>query len=117
MIIYNKRKRGAAKEETACIFLKNKGYEIIERNYSYKHGEIDIIARKEDILVFVEVKYRSSIMYGMPYEAVDYKKQQRIINASKYYMLTHGISDTIIRYDVISILQDEITHYKDAFWT
>ena len=56
-------------------------------------------------------------MYGMPYEAVDYKKQQRIINASKYYMLTHGISDTIIRYDVISILQDEITHYKDAFWT
>ncbi len=101
----------------ACNFLQAKGYEIIERNYRYKHGEIDIIAQNKEYLIFVEVKYRSTALFGMPYEAVDYRKKQRIINTSKYYMLTHNILRKSIRYDVISILQDEIMHYEDAFWT
>lgn len=111
----NKRQLGTNKEDYACKYLEEKGYIIKERNFRYKHGEIDIIAFKDDELIFIEVKYRSSDRYGMPYEAVDYRKKQRIINASRFYMAINNIYDSQIRYDVISILNDEISHYENAF--
>lgn len=111
----NKRQLGNNKEEYACRFLENKGYIIKERNFRYKHGEIDIIALKNNELVFIEVKYRSSDRYGMPYEAVDYRKRQRIINASRFYISVNNIFDLQIRYDVISIINNDISHYENAF--
>ena len=112
----NKRQLGNDKEEIACKYLKDNGYTIIGRNFRYKHGEIDIIASKDNTLVFIEFKYRSSDKYGMPYEAVYYRKRQRIINTSRFYITINNIYDMAIRFDVISILKDRISHYENAFY-
>ena len=85
-------------------------------NFRCKIGEIDIICKDDDYLVFVEVKYRSSSSYGYPMEAVNYKKIKKICKVSDYYRLIHKIKeDTGIRYDVISIKGEDIEWIKNAF--
>ena len=80
------KKIGAAGETLAEEILRAKGYYIICRNYSCPYGEIDIIAIKDKIISFVEVKTRSSKQYGSPGEAVDFKKQRHIRNAARYFL-------------------------------
>ena len=112
----NKRALGGEKELIAADFLRNNGYDILQMNFRCKIGEIDIVAKDTDTLVFCEVKYRSKDTFGHPLEAVNSKKQQKIIQATRYYMLINNISDAHrIRFDVIGILGDKITHVKDAF--
>lgn len=113
----NKRQTGKSYEELAIKFLEDKGYFIIERNFQVRHGEIDIIARDRSTLVFVEVKYRASSSSGHPLEAVTYGKQKKICKSALFYMNKNKISpdNTSIRFDVIGILGDEITHIEDAF--
>lgn len=85
-------------------------------NFRCKVGEIDIIARDEDYLVFCEVKYRSSDVYGYPAEAVNINKIRKICKVSDYYRLIHKISDdSKIRFDVVSIKGEEISWIKNAF--
>lgn len=79
----NNREIGDKYEEKAVKLLISRGYEILERNYRVKAGEIDIIAKFEDTIVFVEVKYRKTLKYGYGLEAVDYRKIRRIYNAAK----------------------------------
>ena len=74
----NRRKIGQEQEELAAKYLEEKGYEILERNYRIRTGEIDLIARDARYLVFIEVKYRKNLQMGDPLEAVDVRKQQRI---------------------------------------
>ena len=116
----NKRKTGKAHEELAAEYLNAKGYAIRESNYRCKIGEIDLIAadltKEKPELVFVEVKYRSSDRFGLPLEAVDFRKQQKIIAVSKYYLMEKKLPDnTDMRFDVIGILGNEITHVENAF--
>lgn len=112
----NKRRKGARWEEKAAIYLTDMGYRIIEMNYRCKAGEIDIIARDNGYYVFAEVKYRSSNEYGNPLEAVTPAKQRRIRRVAQVYLLEHGISMYVnCRFDVIGILNGEITLIKDAF--
>ncbi len=112
----NKRALGGEKELVAAEFLRNNGYNILQMNFRCKSGEIDIIAKDKDTLVFCEVKYRSKNNYGHPLEAVNTKKQQKIIQTTRYYMLINNISDAQrIRFDVIGILGDKITHVRNAF--
>lgn len=112
----NNRKIGTKYEEKAAEYLKSKGYDIIERNFTCRQGEIDIIAKEGETLVFVEVKYRNSTRYGTPSEAVDTKKQYRIMTAAQYYIVKNRISDdTQCRYDVIAILGNKIELIKNAF--
>lgn len=113
----NKRTTGKDKEELAANYLRDKGYFVIETNFRVRQGEIDIIARDGATIVFVEVKYRSSERSGNPLEAVDIRKQKQISKASLFYMNLKKISldNTPIRYDVIGILGNEITHIKNAF--
>ena len=82
----NKREQGSHYETMAAEYLKNKGYEIILQNFFSKNGEIDIIAKYTDTLVFCEVKYRSNTRYGLPEEAVDYRKQDKIRKTAAYYL-------------------------------
>lgn len=82
----NKKTIGAAGEELAAEILKARGYYILRRNFSCPYGEIDIIAVKDRVLCFVEVKTRSSLQYGEPSEAVDFKKQRHIRNAARYFL-------------------------------
>ena len=115
--MYNKRKIGTDYEDKAIEYLKNSGYRIVERNFYCRQGEIDIIAWDGKYLVFIEVKYRKDIKSGYPSEAVTYNKRSRIIKASKFYMYKHRIGDgQSVRFDVISIVNNEIELIKDAFW-
>ena len=98
------------------MYLESCGYEILETNFYSHHGEIDIIAKEQQTLVFVEVKYRRDASRGYPWEAVNWHKQQHMYYTAKYYMLTHGyFSDTQCRFDVISILGEDIQLFKNAF--
>lgn len=95
---------GRRGEDLACAFLKKKGLGIIARNYRHKCGEVDIIARDREYLVFVEVKTRSSLRFGQPYEAVTASKQAQICRLATHYLSHEKIQDQAVRFDVISIL-------------
>lgn len=105
-------------EIIAMNFLKKKGYKILETNYKNTIGEIDIIAKDNDYIVFVEVKGRMSKKFGDPVEAVDYRKQFKIRNVATMYLKQKHLLDTNCRFDVISVLGDseeEIRHIENAF--
>jgi putative endonuclease len=107
--------RGQKAEEKAALFLREKGYQILEKNYRYKRSEIDIIARKENTLVFVEVKYRSKNSYGDPEASVDEKKEIQVLSGAENYIFDKDWNGEI-RFDIISILSDSaIEHFEDAF--
>ncbi len=113
---YNKRVIGAQYEEKVRLYLKKKGYEIVEKNFHAGQGEIDIIAKDNGTWVFIEVKYRSCVLRGYGEEAVDYRKQQRIYRSALYYMYKNKISeDSKVRFDVIAINEEEIRHITNAF--
>ncbi|QIB69972.1 YraN family protein [Aminipila butyrica] len=110
---------GAQGEEIAANYLKNKGYHVLERNFRCRMGEIDIIACTGRILVFVEVKTRSSQTYGLPCEAVTKTKQLHIRRVAGFYLLKNNMSHIDQRIDVVEILyQGEkayIRHTENAF--
>ena len=111
----NKRQLGGRYEERAAGFLEGQGYRIVERNHRNRMGEIDLIARDGDCLVFCEVKYRRSGSRGNPLEAVDARKQYRISRCARYYMMEKRLGDIPCRYDVIGIEGSRITLIKNAF--
>ncbi len=114
----NNKEKGELGELVAKNYLVSKNFIIHETNYKIKNGEIDIIAELDEELVFVEVKARTSLRYGYPSEAVNYKKQKKIINVAKYYILINNLSHKNIRFDVIEIyLNDKkIKHIPNAFY-
>ncbi len=112
----NNRQVGAVREAEAAAYLSQNGYQILEKNFRCRTGEIDIIARDSEYLCFVEVKFRSGTDYGSPFEAVTYKKQQKIIRVAQYYMQKNGYAaDTECRFDVVAVEKTKITLLKNAF--
>lgn len=112
----NKRAAGADKEQLAARYLVDNGYTVLERNFRNRTGEIDIIAKKDNYIVFVEVKYRNNNKYGYAVEAVNYRKQQIIRHVAQFYMTTRYKScDIPCRFDVIGIDGETVTHIKNAF--
>lgn len=112
----NKRALGGRFEELAAEYLTAKGLCIIEKNYRSRHGEIDLIARDGDYLVFAEVKYRRDDKMGDPAEAVGYYKQARIRETARYYLHRNRYGDdTPCRFDIVAILGEEIRWIKNAF--
>ena len=101
--MYRKRQIGSWGEEVASNFLMQNGYEIVKRNFVCKQGEIDIIAKNEEYIVFVEVKTRSYTFFGNPVEAVNEHKQKNISKAAKYYLYKNWLQDCFVRFDVIYI--------------
>jgi putative endonuclease len=110
---------GKESESLAVKTLKKQGYEILETNFKTKLGEIDIIARDGDTLVFVEVKARKNQRYGDPRSAVTWHKQRKISLTALYYLKKTGRMNVRARFDVVSILLDEnhprIEIVKNAF--
>ena len=112
----NRRQTGTVYEEMAARWLSEQGYEILERNFYCRQGEIDLIARDGRYLVFVEVKYRENNRGGHPLEAVDAGKRRRICRTADYYCLRHGYGeDTPCRFDVVGITGEELIHIPNAF--
>lgn len=111
----NKRELGKVYEEKTCQELVKEGYKILERNYYCPLGEIDIIARDEQNIIFLEVKARKSNRYGHPAFAVDYYKQQHIIRTSFWFVKERGLQGHNFRYDVVCWENEKYSHYKGAF--
>jgi putative endonuclease len=110
---------GRAGEAFAAAHLERLGCEIVARNYRCRGGEVDLVAVEGRILVFVEVKTRRGGRFGSPLEAVDRRKQRRMITAAVTFLATHGGAGLAVRFDVIGILWDgsapRLEHVKDAF--
>jgi len=110
---------GEAGEALAARLLRKKGYKILVTNYRTRMGEIDIIARHRDTIVFIEVKARHSIHFGSPKWAVTPQKQRKISMVALYYLKTTGQSRSKARFDVVAILstapQPEVEIIENAF--
>lgn len=109
---------GKEGEDIATDFLIKKGYQILERNYTYNKKEIDIICKIENELVFVEVKTRSNLVFGYPEQAVNKSKQIAIRDVANDYLL-HTEHQGSARFDIIAIVKGaivEIIHIEDAFY-
>lgn len=111
----NNRGFGGEGEAAARAFLERKGAKVLEMNYRRPTGEIDIVARQRDVILFVEVKRRSSLRYGRPSEAVNRTKQLHILRTAQLYLQEKRLSDAPVRFDVIEVLPGEIRHIENAF--
>ncbi len=110
---------GKKGEDLAVTYLLKKGYEILEQNYRYQKAEIDIIAKKNDILAVVEVKTRSTNVFGNPQDFVKPKQILNLVKAVNAYIETYDM-DVEVRFDIIAIIKKApsftIEHIEDAFY-
>ena len=106
---------GKKGENEAVKYLKRKGYSIIKRGYKNPFGEVDIIASKEGIVAFIEVKTRLSENYGAPSEAVNRNRREKYKKAVEYFFYGKQM-DATVRFDIIEILRGEINHIENAFY-
>ena len=111
----NKRNIGNEYERIAGKYLEEHGYQIIEYNFYSWHGEIDIIAKHEGYLVFLEVKFRKDDGAGSPLDAVTVQKQRSISKCAMYYMNKKHLQDVAVRFDVGGIQGNEVTLVQNAF--
>ncbi len=95
--------RGRRGEDIAARWLREHGYRILERNYRRRFGEVDIIARHRDALVFIEVKSRGSSRFGTPLDSITPEKQRRLVMVAQDYLCRHGGSEQPCRFDVLAI--------------
>lgn len=102
---------GSRGEQLAAEYLQNKGYTILEKNFTvHKIGEIDLIAQKGDEIIFIEVKTRTGDQYGYPEEAVNYWKAKKISRTARHFLHTRRMNDKYVRFDIISVT----VHEKDG---
>ncbi len=118
MPLYNKN-FGKKGEEISAKYLQKKGLEILECNYYTRYGEIDLIVKDGNEIVFVEVKSRKSTKYGEPHEAITKFKQRNLIRTAQSYLKKHKLEEDDWRIDVIGVMFDnedkpEINHIKNA---
>lgn len=112
---------GQAGEDLAAGFLQKHGYQILQRNYSYPGGEIDIIAADGEILAIVEVKTRSDTRHGPPELAVDRRKQRLIQRAAQRFIIQNRLRRPQVRYDIVTVIlrgtegKPELRLFKNAF--
>ncbi|QQS35162.1 MAG: YraN family protein [Ignavibacteriales bacterium] len=119
---YQTKQVGDEGEQLAIDFLKESGYEIVETNYRYGKGEIDIIAKEpsKDLLIFVEVKSRKNLEFGEPEYAITKNKVKQIKRMAQLYFYNKEIKEADCRFDVVTILfnqnkKPELKHYINAF--
>ena len=105
---------GRQGEDRAAVYLAGKGYRILERNYSTRNGEIDLIALHEGEVVFVEVKTRTSNAYGAPELAVNARKQMRMVKAALAYIKYKKLHQMPCRFDVVAISGQEVQVIRNA---
>lgn len=111
--------RGREGEDAAAAHLERLGYDILDRNFRTRAGEIDIVARERTTTVFVEVKRREAAGHGTAAEFVGASKMRRVVSAARIYAARHGLTNGLIRFDVIAIDvidgREQLRHHKGAF--
>ncbi|MCL2332893.1 MAG: YraN family protein [Actinomycetia bacterium] len=119
-LAHTRRALGRQGEEAAAVFLQNLGQRIIARNWRCRLGEVDLITRDGDTIVFCEVKTRKSLGAGQPFESITARKQQRYSRLAEFWLSRHQEEDCAVRFDAVSILvktehEAELTLIKGAF--
>jgi putative endonuclease len=120
MAAMNRKDTGTAGEKIACNYLTDKGYSIIETNYRCREGELDIVARRQDTLVFVEVRTKKSYRFGTPEESITALKKEHLRAAAEHYLQEHQDLPVDRRIDVIAIMMNvsgklnRIDHIENA---
>lgn len=113
------KRLGDRGEEAAALYLEKRGCRILERQFRMKTGEIDIIAEEDGTLLFIEVKTRHPTRFGVPAQAVGYRKRHRIFRTAFLYVQKYGMEGRHCRFDVIEVLvigeSYTVNHYEDAF--
>lgn len=115
----NKREQGTVFENYAAAFLESKGYILLTKNYFTKSGEIDLIMKKDRTIVFVEVKQRSSDIFGSGEYAIDYKKRKKMFLSARKFLAENKCLDCDIRFDAVIFNGKNKTPYnwiRDIIW-
>lgn len=115
-----RRRTGAAAEAAAAVFLERAGLRVLERNVRFAHGEIDLVCREGQVLVFVEVKCRQARWGDGPAAAVSRLKQRRLTRLAQHYLKWRGLGEPRCRFDVVAVTEDEaglrtLRHLRSAF--
>lgn len=116
-----RKELGRKGEDVAVSYLRKNGYRILERNFTCRIGEIDVVALDDRTLVFVEVRTRRSFNYGRPEESVDFRKQSRLRLVAEYFLQRRGWVGCPVRFDVLAVrigaggMVEELNHLKAAF--
>lgn len=112
--MYNLRSIGTEAEDKAANYLLQLGYTILQRRYRTRNGEIDIVAFDNNVLVFIEVKYRMTD-FQIPEESVTQQKQINLINAAEKFIHDHNLHNHLIRFDLIAIDKNGLRHHQSFF--
>lgn len=116
--MYERHEVGKIGENIATKYLEQIGYEILQRNFECKQGEIDIIAKDKKEIVFVEVKTRANMLYGKPNEAVNTIKKKHIYKSAEFYIYIKHLENLPVRIDVIEVYKKKekyiLNHIKNA---
>ena len=109
-------KTGQSAEKQARVYLQKKRFKLLEKNYRCPFGEIDLIMKKKNLIVFVEVRCRNNLHFGTPLESVDINKQNKIIATAKYYLIKKSLYEKVdCRFDIIAIKHRQLTWYPNSF--
>ena len=115
----SRKRLGREGEDVAAGFLKKKGYKLVERNYRCKTGEVDLIVLDRKVIVFVEVKTRTDHSFGSPFEAVEARKQRKMIQAARFFLHERKLHQRDARFDVVGVSwpggEPVIEHIENAF--
>lgn len=110
---------GKEGERLAERYLQNKGYKLVERNYRCRAGELDLIVLDRRVVVFVEVKTRTGHGFGSPLEAVEFRKQRKMIHAAQFFLAAKGLQQRDARFDVVGVSwagrEPIVEHIENAF--
>ncbi len=110
---------GGEGEEATAQLLESQGYIIRSRNFRCRYGELDLVVEKDNTLCFVEVRMRSSAIWGDPSNSISHAKQRRVVKAALHYLLAYGLRDKMIRFDVVSVIgrgkDAALEHLPNAF--
>lgn len=115
----NNKGKGGFGETFACNYLVKRGFKIIYKNWTCRWGELDVIAKDSDTLVFIEVKYRTSQRFGKSYEAINFKKKQSLMRSINYFLLSDNFSGVSWRVDAVCLDKIKgkisVNYYKSIF--
>lgn len=114
-----RREYGDAAESAAVALLEADGWRVLARNWTCRYGELDIVAERGDTVCFVEVRMRSTAVWGDPSHTVSFAKQRRVVKAALHYLFAHDLSGRMMRFDVISVVgrgeRATVEHIPGAF--
>jgi len=111
----NKVSRGRHYEKKAALFYEQQGFEILEKNWQAAHKEIDLIVKKDNLLVFVEVKSSTSQKFGHPAERVNRAKIKNLTAAARQFLIDNKIENCDLRFDVVTFTRGLLEHFPNAF--